>query len=136
MPEADINYMAVVVGAVISMVLGYVWYSPVLFAKAWTKEMGKSEKELKESANATSYLIMFVASLVLAYVLAHFVDYTNSATTSAGAVTGFWLWLGFMATVGVSQTLFHGKTWKLFCIDYGYHLVEMLIIGAVLAVWA
>ena len=32
---AEVNYLAVGLAAVLSFVLGMLWYSPLLFAKAW-----------------------------------------------------------------------------------------------------
>ncbi len=48
-PPVDINYWAVLVAAVVSMVIGALWYSPVLFGKLWMKYSGLSDKKLAEA---------------------------------------------------------------------------------------
>ena len=135
MPEVDINWWAVLVGGVSSMVIGFVWYSMPVFGKSWMKEIGKSEKELKDGANGGMYFLMFLGSLVLAYIMSHFVDYAAADTAAKGLQTALWAWLGFAATTGLSHKIFDGTSWKLFLINYGYHLVQFGVIGIIVAAW-
>ena len=140
MPEVDINYLAVLVASVVAFALGALWYSPVLFAKPWMAAIGKTAEEIKAEQEgqsmAVTYGLTFVAWLVTAFVLAHFVDYTVSTTIAGGLQTGFWTWLGFMITYEVIHGLFEGRDMRLYFINSGYHLVAMLIMGGVLAAWA
>ena len=62
MPE--INYVAVLVAAVGSFLLGGLWYSPALFGKAWQREAGLSDEQLK-SGNMGR---IFGLSLILAFI--------------------------------------------------------------------
>lgn len=136
MPEVDINYLAILVVFVISMVLGFLWYAPFLFGKAWMRSMGKSESELnKREGMMSAMAIMVVTALVAPYVMAHFVDYAQATTVSEGIVTALWLYVGFVVTVGASQFAFTRRSWKEFAISYGYQLVNFCIMGAVLASW-
>ena len=94
-----VNLIAVFSAAVASMSVGYLWYGP-LFGKLWMKEMGM-KGTMSEAAilgMAKSYAIMFVGSLVMAYVLAHAIffasTYLNMTGLPAGIMSGFWNWLG------------------------------------------
>lgn len=136
MPTLVINYWAILVAAIVSMVIGAIWYS-VLFGKKWMELMDigpKRMEELKQKAR-WSYVWNFLALLVMAFVLAHIVDYTGATTWTAGMQAGFWLWLGFIATVSLGAVLWEGKSWSLYFINAGYHLVELLVMGGILAVW-
>ena len=138
MPPVDINLLAVFVAGVTSMVVGALWYSPMIFGKIWMTMSHIDEKKMKEMKKkglGKSYGMAFVGSLVMSYVLAHFVDYTQSNTAMAGAQTGFWLWLGFVAPVLMSSVLWEGKSMKLYLLNVGQLLVSLLIMGAILAVW-
>lgn len=135
MPESDINYLAVLVAAVISMFLGYIWYLPKLFGDAWMKIVGLTEEVAKKSAPKAMFG-MFVVALISAFVLAHFVDFTQATTFGAGVVTGLWLWLGFSGAVIFSNFAFERRPFKWFLITAGYQLVNLAILGGVLAVWA
>ena len=77
----------------------------------------------------------FLMSLLLAYVLAHFVKFTGAETARTGAFTAFWLWLGFVLTTGLETVIFEQRPVGLFLINNGYHLVGMLGMGALLAAW-
>ncbi|MEX0649461.1 MAG: DUF1761 domain-containing protein [Candidatus Andersenbacteria bacterium] len=135
MTLGDVNWVAVVVAAVISIVLGFLWYSKVLFGKQWQAEHGWSDSDLKKKQKdmGPSYGLMIVGSLVAAYVLALVVRAFSASTTGNGVSIGFWVWLGFVATTQLGKVLWEGKSWKLFSIDTGYSLVSYALMGAVLA---
>ena len=137
MPTFEINYLAVLVSAVAGFVIGALWYS-VLFGKAWMKlsKMGKKdiEKE-KKKGMAKSYAAGFIALLVMAFVLAHFVDMAGAATVLEGAQAGFWAWLGFVATTMLNKVLWEGKPVKLYVLDAAHYFVVLIAMGAILAVW-
>lgn len=141
-----INYLAVLVCGVASMVIGSLWFGP-LFGKPWMAMMGwdASKKEAwaktpgAKSKMAKLYAIQFVASLVMACVLAHVLvfagTYMKSSGVSAGLSAGFWSWLGFVAPVTLGMVLWEGKPWKLWTIVAGSHLVTLCTMGVILALW-
>ena len=133
--EVQVNYLAVIVMAVAVQAVGALWYSPLLFSKAWVADVGISEEKLKEGGAARPMIGALVASLVMAYVLAHFVVYTKSTTVATGLQCGFWTWLGFVATSIGTNYLFERRPLRLFLVNSGYNLVSLLGMGAVLAVW-
>lgn len=139
MPEVMINYWAVLVAAVLNMGLGSLWYGP-LFGKPWMKSMGWDPNmkidDAKRAEGNKAMMLMVPVSLLTAYVLAHFVDYTKSATWQQGATTGFWLWLGFQLTLLVQTVVFEGKKKETAAINAGYQLAALAMMGAILAVWA
>ncbi len=135
MTTVDVNLTAVVVAGVVNMIIGSVWYSKLLFAKQWMKGIGKTEAQIKQGSNPSMYAYMFVGALVMAYVLAHFVGYAHATTTMDGAITGFWAWLGFVATTFLGLKVFEGRSWNLYWINVGYYLVALMSMGAILAVW-
>lgn len=137
MPEVTINYLAVITAAVLGgIVMGFIWYGP-LFGKQWMRLMGIDQKKMEEMKKGMSktYGISFVASLIMAYVLAHFVAYTQATTMSQGLQVGFWAWLGFVATTMLASVLYGKKSWQLYKLDAGYQLASLLVMGVILAVW-
>jgi hypothetical protein len=138
----EINYLAVVVAAVASMVIGGLWYGP-LFGRQWMAFMGYTPEqcaspEMKAAAKK-SYAIMFVGSLVMAYVLAFSIALADIALQtsglSSGLMGGFWNWLGFVAPVLLGAVLWERKPWKLFFLNAAYYLVTLLVMGVILALW-
>ncbi len=134
MPTFDFNWWAILGGVVISMAIGTVWYMPAVFGKAWTTALGKKAGEMGNPGPAM--LLALLASVVLVYVMAHFVRYTGATTFATGAQTGFWLWLGIAATTILVHDVFEGRPSKLFWINSMYHLVQFVLIGGVLAMYA
>ncbi len=136
MPQVDINYWAVLVAAIVNFLLGAVWYS-LLFGKQWLAIINKSEAELEEMKKGAprAYVLSIIAALVMSFVLAHMVDYAQATNVVDGVLSGFWLWLGFVATTNLAAVLFEARPVGLYLINTGYYLVSLLIMGAILAVW-
>ncbi len=137
---SNVNLLSVLAAGIATMILGFVWYSPALFAKPWMREMGydlndKAKlKEMQKSAGPT-YGIAFLAGLVSAFMLAKILSITPIDTALYGMKLGFGVWLGFVATVQLTGALFMKSSMKLFAINTGYQLVCYLVMGAILAVW-
>lgn len=137
MQPVQINLVAVILAAVASMVLGFVWYGP-LFGKQWMKLSGMTQKDMegaKKKGMEKMYMLAMVGSLVMAYVMAHFSQYTGAMTAQLGMQLGFWLWLGFVAPVQMSDVLWGKKSWPLYGLNTAFELVSMMAMGVILALW-
>ena len=135
-----INLWSVLTAAVATMVLGFLWYSPLLFAKPWMILMGYDPEDKEKRAEMQKgagkmYGMSFVASLVSAAVLAKIVAITTVSSALYGMKVGFAVWLGFVAPVQLTSVLFAKQPVKLYLINTGYQLVCYLAMGAILAVW-
>jgi len=124
-----VNYLAIVVAAVASMVLAMVWYSPNVMGKMWQKLSGVKPKKEGMGKNMAGGL---VTSLIMAWVLANFVS--GLAMQQALTVAG-WLWLGFMGTLTFGSVLWEGKPVKLWVLNNAYNLLSILVMAAILASW-
>ena len=129
-----INYVAVFIAAVLAMVSGFVWYSKAAFGKQWMRLTGVTEASAKAGNMPLLYGTMFVGALVEAYVLSHFIHYAGAYSLINGIKTGVWAWLGFVITTSLANSMFEGRPIKLLYINAGYALVNLMIMGAVLAV--
>jgi hypothetical protein len=129
MPE--INFIAVVVAAVASFILGGLWYSPLLFAKAWQRESGVTEEQMAGANMGMIFGLTLVLSLIAAFVFALFLGPRPSMPLGLGA--GFSAGLCWVtASLGINY-LFERKSLKLFLINGGYHTLQFTVIGLVLA---
>ena len=131
------NYLAALVATIAAIVLGFLWYGP-LFGKVWMQLMNIDKKkmdEMKKKGMTMNYVIMVISTLVMSYILAHFVKYLG-ATNIAGALqAAFWIWLGFIATVQIGIVLWEGKPWKLYFLNTAYWLVNLAVMATILALW-
>ncbi|MGH2399718.1 MAG: DUF1761 domain-containing protein [bacterium] len=136
MPQVDVNYLAVIVAAVLQMVLGFLWYGP-LFGKQWMGFMKITPAQISQQGGMTrTYAWSAVMSLITAYVLSLLVDYMGARTVGAGIAAGFWPWLGFVVPVTASGLLYENRPFGLWVLNAGYQLVSLALMGALLAVWA
>jgi uncharacterized SAM-binding protein YcdF (DUF218 family) len=135
-----INLWSVLVAAIATMGVGFLWYSPLLFARPWMVLMGydpedKAKLSEMQKGAGKMYALSFVASLVSALVLAKIIAITTVSSALYGMKVGFAVWLGFVTTVQLTSVLFAKQPVKLYLINTGYQLVCYLAMGAILAVW-
>ncbi|MCC7543549.1 DUF1761 domain-containing protein [bacterium] len=130
MEPVTINLWGVLAATAFSMIVGAVWYGPLL-GKEWMKLVNKTQEDLSKSGGQI-YLVTMLCWLLVSYVLALFVQYVAADTWVEGAVTGFWIWAGFIFPTHVIHTLFAGRSKKLVAIDLGYTLVAMIGMGIIL----
>lgn len=134
----EVNYIAVLAAGVVSMVVGFLWYSPMLFGKPWSKLMGYTAETMKKAQKEMGkyYVLSFVASLLTAFVISHVLTLSDNffhyAKLSTALNTAFWMWLGFVMPVQLTDTIFGSKKWRLFAINTGYQLVSLLAMALVI----
>ncbi|MFA7287597.1 MAG: DUF1761 domain-containing protein [Melioribacteraceae bacterium] len=133
MEIAVVNYWAVLLCGVVSMVLGFIWYNQYLFGKIWIETLDITEDELKKGfAPFKTYPLAFLAQLIMAYVLARIMTYADFTTIIEGVRLAFLAWIGFTAMTMLINTLYEHKTLKKLFVDGGYHLIVLLIDGFII----
>jgi len=132
-----INYPAVVVAATAHFIVGGLWYG-LIFGNKFVELIGWSPETIKEmeSRNPVKPMVLtFLTAVILAFVLAHFVQYTKARTILQGIQTAFWLWLGFVATTQLATVVFEGRPLGIYLLNIGYQFFGMVVAGIILAVW-
>jgi Protein of unknown function (DUF1761) len=133
MQDVDLNWIAILVAALVPIVLGALWYSPVLFADPWLRAVGRTPEEL--GGAAVGYALSVVSAVLSAYVLARIVKWAEVDDLWNGALVGLLVWTGFVATVLAVTTFFGGRPRTLWLINAGYQLVALVLMGAILGAW-
>jgi hypothetical protein len=132
----QINYLAVLLCAIIAMGIGALWYSNMLLGKIWIASLDKSEEELKKDFKPIkTYFVSFISQLVMAFILAMILSYTGASTPEEGIKIGFMAAIGFVATSMTINFLFEGRTFQQFIVDAGYHFIVLLLNGLILGAW-
>ncbi len=136
----SLNWLAVLVAGLSTMAIGFLWYSPILFARPWMREMGYNPddkervKEMQKSAGP-AYGGSVFAGLLSAFTLALILHGLRAEDLHFGLMASFHIWLGFVATVQFTSALFTRQSMKLFAINTGYQLVCYLAMGTILTLW-
>ncbi len=144
LPVIPLNYLAMGVGVVANVIIGFLWFGP-LFGKPWAKEMGLDMSQKPDNKQMFKSLgLMIIGTFLTAFVLSHslFVWKPSSWNLPGdgpawmyGAYAAFYTWLGFYVPLLFGSIAWEGKSWKLFFINAGYNLVSLFAIGFILAVW-
>ena len=134
MDFSTINFFAVFVAALSTFLLGGLWYSPMLFGKAWMRANNFSDDDLQKFSKARMFGWSFVFSLVMALNLAMFLagpDTNVNWGMAAGGLAGFGWGAMAIAIVGV----FENKSWAYILINGGYMTLAFVIMGAIIGAW-
>ena len=138
LPSIGINEWAVLTAAIASMIIGALWYSPLLFGNAWMRLMGFNKKDIekaKKKGMGKLYFYNFIGALVMACVLAWFIGVSGASGLSEGIIVGFYVWVGFIAAIHIGSVLWEGRPFSLYLINISYWLVNLIVGASILAVW-
>ena len=139
MPE--LNYVAIVVVAVLNIILGMLWWHDALFGKPWRALMGwgkmsKAEMAKKKKEAGPAYATSAVSSLVMAFFIAGLLDMMQIDTLGGACRLAWVMWVAFVATTTLVDYMYAERKLKLWAINYGYHLAGMIMMSLVLVSWS
>ncbi len=140
MDFSSINWLAVIVCVVLNFVVGSLWFNQKTFFPIWWKAIGKTDSGPGMTGNmGMTWGLTVVAAIVQAVFMALLVHAMGSmtpggATLGSGALAGFILWLGFVAPTSLTNKAFAGQltAWVL---EAGNHLIDFVLMGAILGAW-
>jgi hypothetical protein len=133
MDLSQLNFVAIVVAAAVTFLLGGLWYSPILFSRAWMREAGLSEERVKQANMARVFGFSALAALVMSFNLAAFLG--PQATLEFGLLAGAAVGVGWVAmSLGVIY-LFEQRSLKLWLINAGYQVLTYCVMGGILGAW-
>jgi len=132
--DVPVNYLAVVVVALVNYAIGSLWYG-VLFRKPWQRLAGMSEMKV----SAVSVIVALVGAFFTSYILAHAVifagTYMKTSGVGLGLTTGFFNWLGFIAPVTIGVVIYEKKPFMYWVLNNAYWLISLLVMGVILSLW-
>jgi len=136
---AGVNYLAILIAAVVGWLAGAVWY--MTLGKPWIAAVGLSPRMIEENKKKPGamlpFIYAFVAQLVMAWVLAGIVGHLGNGqvTFKNGVISSALCWLGFVITTMLVNNSFALRNPRLLLIDGGHWLVVVLLMGAIIGGW-
>lgn len=132
-----INYFAVILATISSMIVGMIWYTPKVFGNYWMKQAGVTPGDGKSAVRPI--LVTIVVSFVTAWVLAgavwiSFSFYGGSFLVNA-LLTAVILWAGFTAARFITHDQFDRRTAGLTVLNCAHELVTIVIMALIIGVW-
>src|SRR6185503_1417376 len=137
MESLHINVFAALVAAVVAFGLGALWYHPMLFGKQWVEFNGYTPEKIESMRKGAgrAYGISFACFLVMALCFAMLLRVTHITAVLAGIKLAGLVWLGFVATTGLTANVYSDRPLKAFLMDAGYQLVYLVLMGVILSAW-
>lgn len=131
---AKVNIWAVILAGVSYLIVGALWYSPLLFGKQWIQLNGFTDEDFKTNKPMWMItLVSFLSATVSAFVISWILGVNSSATFGAiigGGIAFFWITMSKLTNV-----LFENQPVKLFLIHAGFDLVAFMVMGAIVGHW-
>jgi len=129
-----INWLAVIAAAVSTFLIGGLWYSKMVFGRAWMSTNGFDEADLAKSNMGKIFGLSFFFALIMSANLAAFL--AEPKTTAAwGATAGFLAGFGWVALAIATISLFERRSWKYMLINGGYMTLSFVVMGLILGAW-
>jgi hypothetical protein len=133
---SDINWLAVVVATIAYFALGAIWYAPQVFGKAWARAGGQDMPE-GQRPSAAFIVMPLAANLIAVVATALLIEATNSTTFGQGVAVGLTVSVGYAWSLTALGAVFDRKPepglW--WVINALYHVLGLLIVGVILALW-
>jgi hypothetical protein len=132
-----VNYLTVLVSAVVVFVLGWLWYSPLLFFKPWMRARGMDPAAAMAGAKMPGgkLVIEFARCFVLSFVIFRFVSLLGIVRVIGAVHFGLSVWIGFPVLILVGSVLWENTPWKVAAIHAGDWLVKLLVVPIIVVLW-
>ncbi len=133
-----LNWLAILMAAIVSMVIWYFWYSPSLFGKAWMKSIGMKKDSMPRKTNTKTimgYVYMFVGTVISVLVISILIHAFGITTFSSAAELALLFWVGSVAIVKLGDVLWEGKKFNYYVINIMYYLVSWIVASWILVTW-
>jgi hypothetical protein len=134
----ELNWLAVIVGALIYFALGALWYMPAFLGRAWQRSIGWDESRTPPQTSPMTYVVPLLAYLVMATAVGLLAAATGSDTLADGIVLGLVLAVGLTLMHTLVDATFDPnkpEPWTWFAINGSYHALGLLIVSVIVSAW-
>lgn len=135
MASFQINYLAVLLAALASVIIGALWYSSALFANVWMRATGKTREEVRAGDLPVKIVCAFLAAVIMALVLSVVIGWAQGNTVFKGGLIGLFTGVGFVSTTAYMKDTFEGRPRSLFWVTNMHDLLSLVVMGAILGGW-
>ena len=161
----EINFIALLVAAIVTLIVGFIWYHPKVFGTIWMRENNLTEEDLRKGNMLKIFGLTYLFSLMITMILmaltihqsgalgmiggppmldhvkpsftAFMADYgTAYRTFKHGALHGFMAGLFFAFPLIGINGLFERKSWKYILIHAGFWALCLTLMGGIVCAFA
>ena len=133
----NMNWLSVLVGALVPLVMGFIWYNPALFGKAWMKSIGMTDEDAKKGNMPVIFVVSFILAGLIAYNLYQYMAYHSpeEQTFTHGMLHGSLLTVFTALPVLITNSLFEQRNWTNIIINSLYWVVTFALVGGVVTLF-
>lgn len=133
--NVEVNWLAVILATISTMVVGSVWYTPKVFGNKWM-QLAKVKPSGKGSDATAAIITTLIVSFITAYVLAHVTflahRYFQNSFLQDALSTAFWVWLGFTAARFITHDAFEMRPKALTFLNVAHEFVTFMVMGLII----
>jgi hypothetical protein len=157
-----INFLALLVAAFSTLVVGFIWYNPKVFGTIWMKESGMTEEKMKGGNMLMIFVVSFIYAFFISFVLQYLTIHQTGAlgmvggdatiakpsyaafmtdygmafrTFKHGALHGFMAGLFLALPVIGTNALYERRSFKYTLVTGGFWIVCFMIMGGIICAW-
>jgi hypothetical protein len=134
MQFGPVNWLAIVAAVMSNFVIGGLWYSPLLFVNPWLRMSGVQKRVFDEGLPKALLGDLFSAA-AMALTLNQVLRWSGTTGIGSGLLVALVVWIGFVASVLITQVTYEHRPLAFFAISSGYRLVTLQVMGAILSTW-
>jgi len=158
----EINFLALLVAAFSTLVVGFIWYNPKVFGTIWMKESGMTEEKIKGSNMLMTFVVSFIYAFLISFVLQYLTIHQTGAlgmvggdvsiakpsyaafmadygmafrTFKHGALHGFMAGLFLALPLIGTNALYERRSFKYTLVTGGFWIVCFMIMGGIICAW-
>jgi hypothetical protein len=130
-----VNWLAVVLATLSSMLVGAVWYARPVFGRRWMKLVGLKDEDVAGNAVlplAITLVVSFLTALVLAGTATIVQAYYQGNFLLDTLVTALIVWIGFTAARFITHDLFERRPSSLTVLNLAHELVTIVVMALII----
>ena len=132
----SVNYLAVLVAAIVNMVIGAVWFMPAVFGSRWMRYTGLTSEGIANTPHMwASYLGALVGSVLVAYAVARIAAYAAAESVTDASILMLLIWAGLVLVPLSDEALWERRPVGLFVLSGARWFVALAVITAIVALW-
>lgn len=131
----EINWLAVILATVSTMVVGSIWYAPKVFGNWWEKAARVDVKGSAVTAIIITVIVSFISAWVLAGAAAIAQEFYGGSFLANTVITAVILWAGFTAARFITHDAFENRPRMLTLLNIAHELVTYLVMALIIGLF-
>lgn len=135
--NVQVNILAIIVASIVNIVVGMLWFSPMILGKQWMKLVNKRESDVHMTTTEILFTIVnaILISTGINSVLQYSLMLSGLDKFPNAIATSFMITLTFVATTLFNSVIFERTRKKLFLINLSHNFVTYLLMCLVLTLF-